>query len=65
MVLAWWEERGSAVARLARRRAEEKRLEVLMMAGWRIWGCKCGVETRVCGLNGNQRTCDSREVTIK
>jgi hypothetical protein len=44
MVLAR-EERGSAVARLARRVAEEKRLEVLMMAGWRTWGCKCSVET--------------------
>ena len=48
MVLPWREERGSAVARLARRRAEEKMLEVLMMAGWRIWGCKCSVETRMC-----------------
>jgi hypothetical protein len=40
MVLASREERGSAVARLARRVAEEKRLEALMMAGWRIWDCK-------------------------
>jgi hypothetical protein len=62
MVLSLREERGSAVARLVRRVAENRR-EVLMMFGWRIWGCKCSAKTGVCGLNGNQRMCDSREIT--
>ena len=61
MVLAWREERGSAVARLVRR-TEENRREAFMMTRWRIGGCKCSIETQVCGLNGNQRMCHSREV---
>jgi hypothetical protein len=62
MVLSWPEERGNAVERLVRRVAENRR-EVLMMFGWRIWGYKCSAKTGACGLNGNQRMCDSREIT--
>jgi hypothetical protein len=47
MVLPRCEERGSAVARLVRREAEENRREVLMMSGWRIWGCKCSAKAGV------------------
>ena len=59
MVLAWRDWRGSADARLARRVAEVKREEVLMLDVWLLVGCWCTLlrprldwmEIKQCAIN--------------